>query len=117
MATNLEYRYPDAATSLREGLEDTLTVHKLGVPALLRKTVSNTNAMESLNSTATGYIRRIRRWRDGEMILRHMAAAFSEAEKGLRRLKGYKQIPLLKESLLNVCADSNSCQEVQTKTA
>ena len=117
MATNLEYRYPDAAASLREGLEDTLTVHKLGVPALLRKTVSNTNAMESLNSTATGYVRRIRRWRDGEMILRHMAAAFSEAEKGLRRLKGYRQIPLLKESLLTVCVDSNSYQEVQTKTA
>jgi Transposase and inactivated derivatives len=116
-ADNLEHRYPDAAASLREGLEETLTVHKLGVPALLRKTVSNTNAMESLNSTAAGYVRRIRRWRDGEMILRHMAAAFSEAEKGLRRLKGYRQIPLLKASLWDACTDSRSAQESQIKTA
>ena len=75
-----------------------LTVHKLGVPALLQKNVSktNTNAMESLNSTAAGYVRRIRKWRDGEMILRHMAAAFSEAENGLRRLKDIGRCPCSK---------------------
>jgi len=101
IAGNLDFRYPDAAASLREGMEETLTVHKLGVPALLRKTISNTNAMESLNSTAAGFVRRIHRWRDGEMIIRHMAAAFSEAEKALHRVKGYKQIPLLSEALYN----------------
>jgi transposase-like protein len=103
IAANLDYRYPDAATSLREGLEETLSVHKLGVPALLRKTISNTNAMESINSTASGFVRRIKRWRDGEMILKHMAAAFSEAEKGLKRVKGYRQIPILRDALFATC--------------
>ena len=49
---NLAYRYPKAADSLREGLEETLTVHRLKLPGLLRQTLSPTNAMESANSGA-----------------------------------------------------------------
>lgn len=99
IADGLDSRYPDAAASMREGLEDTLTVHRLGVPGLLRKTLSNTNAMESANSVAAGVVRRISKWQDGEMLLRHMAAGFLEAERGFRRVQGYRQIHTLVASL------------------
>jgi len=99
IAGDLEGRYPDAAASMREGLEDTLAVHRLGVPGLLRKTLSSTNAMESANAVAAGIVRRISKWQDGEMLLRHMAAGFIEAERGFRRVQGYKQIHTLVAAL------------------
>jgi len=99
IACDLDNRYPAAAASMREGLEETLTVHRLGVPGLLRKTLSSTNAMESANAVAAGIVRRISKWQDGEMLLRHMAAGFIEAERGFRRVQGYKQIHLLVASL------------------
>jgi transposase-like protein len=100
LANNLTLRYPSAAASLREGLEETLTVHKLGVPGLLRQTLSNTNPMESANSVCAGMVKKVSRFKDGETALRHAAAGFMEAERGFRRIKGYKQIPLLKNALL-----------------
>lgn len=99
LADNLENRYPDAAASLREGLEETLTVHRLKVPGILRKTLANTNAMESANSVAAAHVRRIANWKDGEMILRHFAAAFLEAEASFRRVSGYREIPFLVAAL------------------
>jgi transposase-like protein len=101
IAEDLDYRYPDAAASLREGLEETLTVHRLGLPGLLRKTLSSTNAMESANSVAAAFVRKIGKWRDGEMLLRHMAAGFLEAERGFRRIQGYRQMPFLLSALHN----------------
>jgi transposase-like protein len=109
----LEYRYPSAAASLKEGLEETLTVHKLGVPGLLRNTLSSTNAMESANSIAAGIVRRISKWRDGEMVLRHMAAGFLEAERGFRRVPGFKQIPVLIEALNNITGITATHQSSQ----
>jgi transposase-like protein len=111
---DLEYRYPDAAASLREGLEETLTVHRLGLPALLRKTLSTTNPIESANSAASGIVRRITKWGNGEMVLRNMAAAFVEAERGFRRIPGYKQIPILNEILYQRL---DSVQENKSVTA
>lgn len=99
VANELEKRYPKAAASLREGLEETLTVHRLGIPGLLRQTLSNTNAMESANSVAASVLKRVKHWKDGEQILRYAAAGFVEAEKSFRRVKGYRQIPLLLEAL------------------
>lgn len=95
LADNLEYRYPKAAGSLLEGLEETLTVHKLNIPGLLRQTLCSTNPMESANSACRGIIRRTTRIRDGGMALRHAAAGFMGAEQGFRRIKGYKQIGVL----------------------
>ena len=66
IADNLEHRYPSAAASMREGLEETLTVHRLEIPGLLRKTLSNTNAMESANATAASIVRRISKWGAGK---------------------------------------------------
>jgi len=95
----LEHRYPKAADSLREGLEETLTVHRLEVPGLLRQTLSSTNAMESANSACKGVIRRVSHFKNGATVLRHAAAGFMEAEKGFRRIKGYRQLPLLMNKL------------------
>jgi putative transposase len=99
LASNLAYRYPKAADSLREGLEETLTVHRLKLPGLLRQTLSSTNAMESANSACMGIIRRVCNFKNGAMTLRYAAAGFLEAERGFRRIKGYKQIPILQNAL------------------
>lgn len=99
LADNLAYRYPKAADSLREGLEETLTVHRLKLPGLLRQTLASTNAMESANSGCMGIIRRACNFKNGAMTLRYAAAGFLEAERGFRRIKGYKQIPILQNAL------------------
>lgn len=99
LADNLDYRYPKAADSLREGLDETLTVHRLGLPGLLRETLSSTNAMESANSVCMGIIRRACNYKNGAMTLRYAAAGFIEAERSFRRVKGYKQIPILINAL------------------
>ena len=96
---DLSYRYPKAADSLREGLEETLTVHHLRLPGLLRQTLNSTNAMESANSGCMGVIRRVCNFKDGAMTLRYAAAGFLEAERGFRRIKGFRQIPLLQSAL------------------
>jgi len=74
-------------------LEETLTVHHLKLPALLRQT--------SANSVCMGIVRRIKNWKNGEMILRNIAAGFLEAEKSFRRIKGYRQIPILSSYLFS----------------
>lgn len=114
VAHDLEDRYPKAAASLREGLEETLTVHRLGIPGLLRQTLSNTNAMESANSVAASVLKRVKHWKDGEQILRYAAAGFVEAEKSFRRIKGYRQIPLLLEALSR---ELEAPSETRTKIA
>lgn len=95
LASNLEYRYPKAAASLREGLEETLTVNRLNVPGLLRETLCSTNPMESANSACWGIIRRVCNFKDGEMVLRHAAAGFMGAEQGFRRVRGYRHMGVL----------------------
>ena len=95
IAKRLEHRYPKAATSLSEGLEETLTVHRLKIPGLLRETLCSTNPMESANSACRGIIRRVSNFKDGEMALRHAAAGFMGAEQGFRRVRGYKHMGVL----------------------
>jgi hypothetical protein len=63
--------------------------------------------LESANSVARSVVRRVTSWKDGEHIIRTLAAGFMEAEKGFRRIKGYRQIPLLTTALYN-CLDTNS---------
>lgn len=95
LAGKLEHRYPKASASLLEGLEETLTVHQLRIPGLLRETLCSTNPMESANSACRSIIRRVSNFKNGEMALRHAAAGFIEAERGFRRIKGYRQLPIL----------------------
>jgi len=108
LANELDYRYPSAASSLREGLDETLTVHKLGVPGLLRQTLSTTNPIESANSVCAGIVRKVSRFKDGETALRHAAAGFIEAERGFHRVNGYRQIPILKNSLFALTNDEKN---------
>ena len=102
IAKHLEHRYPAAAASLREGLDETLTVHRLGLPGLLRQSLSSTNAIESANSVCAGIIRRVTCFRTGEVALRQAAAGFIEAERGFIRIKGYREIPVLINALIKL---------------
>lgn len=91
--------HPGAAASLREGLEETLTVKKLGLQGTLERTLATTNPIENLNGSIRRISGRVRRCRNGEMALRWVAAAVFEAEKGFRRLRGYRDLPKLVEAL------------------
>lgn len=91
----LENLNPDAASSLKEGLEETLTVHKLGVTGLLRKTLATTNPLESCFSGVRTTTGRVKRWRGGDMAQRWAVAALLRAEKKFKRVKGYREIPKL----------------------
>ena len=95
MARYLEKINPDAAASLKEGLEETLTVHKLGITGLLRKTLATTNPLESCFSGVRTTTGRVKRWRGGDMAQRWAVAALLRAEKKFRRVKGYKELPKL----------------------
>lgn len=91
----LERLNPSAAASLREGLEETLTVHRMGITGLLRKTLCTTNPIESCFSVTRDITIRVKRWRNGDMVQRWAVAALLRAEKKFRRIKGYKDIPKL----------------------
>jgi len=91
----LENLNPEAASSLKEGLEETLTVHKRGVTGLLRKTLATTNPLESCFSGVRTTTGRVKRWRGGDMAQRWAVAALLRAEKKFKRVKGYREIPKL----------------------
>jgi putative transposase len=90
---------PDAAASLEEGLQETLTVIRLGVPNLLRRTLSSTNVIESALSVTRTVTARVKRWREGDMRQRWCSAGLMRAEEKFRRAKGYRQIPQLLAAL------------------
>ena len=91
----LEKLNPSAAASLREGLEETLTVHKLEVAGLLRKTLQTTNPIESCFSVSRTITGRVKRWRGDDMVQRWAVSSLLRAEKNFRRIKGYREIPKL----------------------
>ena len=95
LARRLEHEYPSAAESVREGLEETLTVQGLGLSERLQRSLSTTNAVESLISRTRHVKRNVTRWRGGTMMLRWVAAGVLEAAKGFRRLKGHRDMPTL----------------------
>jgi putative transposase len=86
---------PDAAASLREGMEETLTVVRLGVGPTLRRTLSTTNTVESALSVTRMVTARVKRWRPGDMRQRWCAAGLLRAEAKFRRIKGYRELPEL----------------------
>lgn len=90
---------PAAAASLEEGLDETLTVARLGVPELLRKTLATTNPIESAFSVAESVTRRVKRWRDGDMRERWCVAGLLDAERRFNRIKGHKHMPQLLAAL------------------
>ena len=92
---------PSAARSLEEGLEETLTVHKLRVPDQLRRTLACTNVIESAFSIVETVCRNVKRWRDGDQIERWVGSGLLVAEQQFRKVIGFRQIPLLLSSMAN----------------
>ena len=90
---------PDAAASLREGMEETLTVVRLGVPELLRRTLATTNPIESAFSVAENVTRRVKCWREGDMRQRWCIAGLMRAESKFRRVKGHRHMAQLLKAL------------------
>jgi putative transposase len=99
LATELDRTHPGAAASLREGLDETLTVLRLGVPPTLARTLRSTNAIESMISVCRDHARNVKRWRDGQMALRWCAAGMIEAGKQFRRVNGHLHLAALRAAL------------------
>ena len=99
LARRLEPAHPSAAASLREGLEETLTVMRLDLPRSLERVLSSTNLIENLFSRVREIARRVKRWQGGTMILRWTAAGVLEAERSFRKIAGYRGLPKLVAAL------------------
>ena len=95
---------PSAARSLNEGLEETLTVHRLQVPLPLRKTLACTNVIESAFSIVERVCSNVKRWHGGDQRERWVGSGLLLAEKQFRRIQGYKQIPTLLRELESLVA-------------
>jgi len=95
LADQLQRNHPDAARSLLEGLEETLTVQRMTLPLELRRSLRNTNIIESTNNAVRHRSRNVKRWRGGMHVERWVAASLLETEKKFRRIKGCKHMQLL----------------------
>ena len=91
--------HPGAAASLREGLDETLTLQRLGVTGALYRTLRGTNAIENLNGLVGHFVRHVRRWRDGRMLVRWIAAGLQEARRSFRRVRGHADLAALIRAL------------------
>lgn len=90
---------PDAAASLREGLEETLTLHRLEIPALLRKSLSSTNLIESAFSRGRNVMRNVKRWMNSDQRHRWIATALLQAENRFNKIRGWKSMITLAGAL------------------
>jgi transposase-like protein len=99
LAAELDKTHPGAAASLREGLDETLTVLRLGVSPTLARTLRSTNAVESMISVCREHSANVKRWRDGQMALRWCAAGMVEAGKQFRRVNGHLHLKALRSAL------------------
>ncbi len=95
LASSLEADHPGAAASVREGLEETLTLQGLGIDGTLYRKLRSTNAIENLNSGIATYSRNVKRWQGGSMVVRWVSLAIVEAEKKFRRVQGWRDIEKL----------------------
>jgi transposase-like protein len=99
LASSLQAKHPGAAASLREGLDETLTVQQLGIGGALYSTLRTTNPIENLNGSVARYCRNVKRWGDGQMVLRWVASALSDAAGRMRKLRGCAQMRSLLKAL------------------
>jgi putative transposase len=95
LAAELERSHPGAAASLREGVEETLTITRLGVRGRLKRTLQSTNPCESMIETVRRISRNVKRWQSGDMCLRWTAAGMLEAERQFRRIIGHGDLAKL----------------------
>jgi len=99
LAAELGKIHPGAAASLREGMAETLTILRLGVPPALARTLHSTNPIESMIEICREHSKNVKRWRDGTMALRWCAAGMLEADHQLRRVNGHLHLPKLRAAL------------------
>lgn len=99
LAMELEKICPEAAASLREGLEETLTLHRLAVPHALRVSLRTTNLIESCFSLVRAFCKNVKRWRSPHMVRRWAGSSLLQAEQRMVRVKGYDDIPYLVSAL------------------
>jgi putative transposase len=99
LAQRLERDWSGVASSILEGIDEILTVTRLGLPKELRRSLACTNMIENVMGTVRRVCRNVKRWRSASMAMRWTAAAMQEAAKGFRRLKAHKQLPALRAAL------------------
>ena len=117
LAAELDRTHPSAAASLREGMAETLTVLRLGVPPTLARTLRSTNAIESMISICRDHARNVKRWRDGQMALRWCAAGMAEAGKQFRRVNGHLHLRSLRDTLERVTKPVGATRHDETINA
>jgi len=106
---------PTAANSLREGLEETLTLHRIGISGSLRRSFSTTNCIESILAQVEQYTQRVDYWRNGAHIQRWVAAGLLEVEPRLCRVRGWHYLPALRNKIKEVLQikEKNKCSAVE----
>lgn len=111
----LDKDHPGAAASLREGLEETLAVKRLGLPFSLERALSTTNIIENLMGSIRNATQRVQHWRNGSMIVRWVAMALIDAEPGLRPIAAKAHIPQLLKSLATTHSLGHHSKELPTE--
>src|SRR5437764_8729611 len=99
LAHRIERDWSGVSGSILEGIDEILTVTRLGLPNELRRSLACTNIIENVMGTVRRVCRNVKRWRSAAMAMRWTAAALQEAAKGFRRLKAHKQLPALRTAL------------------
>jgi putative transposase len=117
LADELDRTHPGAAASLREGMDETLTMNRLGVPPTLARTLRSTNAIESMISICRTHASNVKRWRDGTMALRWCAAGMVEAGKQFRRVNGHLHLRTLRDTLERVTETVGATRHDETVDA
>ena len=97
--SELEERNQSAAASLEEGLEETLTLHRLGVYAVLGRSLKTTNCLESVNALVEERCAKVDHWKNSSQRQRWLATALADIEPRLRKVMGYRHLPKLREAL------------------
>jgi len=99
LAHRLDQEADGVAGAIREGMDDMLTCVRLGLPDDLRRSLVSTNQIENLIGRVRQLCKNVRRWRDARMVKRWTVSAMIEAKKGMRRLRGYRSLPILQAAL------------------
>jgi len=114
LAAGLREQHPGAAASVEEGLEETLTVKRLGLHGSLAQILSTTNVIENLIGQTRDITHRVKRWRSGTMILRWVTTSVDEASTHFHRMKGYREMPKLRAALNAHVQNINTVDGVAT---
>ncbi len=113
LADSLETEHPGAAASIREGLEETLTLQRLGLTGALYRTLRSTNTIENLNGSVATYTRNVKRWRGGSMLVRWVSAPVLDASQRFRRVRGYRDLADLALALQKIEDEQQDAHHAQ----